>query len=219
MASLSAPPDVVARNLAAVRVRVDAACVRAARAPDAVTLCVASKYVEPGGMAALRDAGARVVGENRLQDLIAKQAQFRGDFEWHFIGAIQSRKVDEIARRSSVVHSLATERARDRLNVYDGPLPRILVQVNTGGEESKEGVHPEGLADYLAACEFPVTGLGTMPPLSVDPEAVRPYFRKLVQLAAEHGLAELSMGTSQDFEIAVEEGATLIRVGSALFTP
>lgn len=217
MAELYADVDVVARNLATVQARVSAACERVGRDPSDVTVCVATKYVSADGMEILREAGVRVAAENRFQDMIAKQERFGGDFEWHFIGRIQSRKVTEIATRVTTIHSLATESARDRLAGLPAPLPRILLQVNVSGEPSKEGLAPEVLGEFIASCPFEVQGLMTMPPLAQDPESARPFFRKLAELAAKHGLGELSMGTSQDYEVAVEEGATLIRIGSVLF--
>lgn len=219
MAQLSADTATVSRNLAVIGERIAAACARVNRDPAEVTLCVATKYVDADGMVALREAGVRVAAENRLQDMIVKQERFLDDFEWHFIGRIQSRKAARIAERVSVIHSLATESARDRLASIDGSLPRVLVQVNVAGEAGKEGIAPEHLMDFIAGCPFKVGGLMTMPPLTADPEDARPYFRRLAGLAAQNGLNELSIGTSQDFEVAVEEGATLIRVGSALFMP
>ncbi|MBI4898835.1 MAG: YggS family pyridoxal phosphate-dependent enzyme [Actinobacteria bacterium] len=217
MTEYFADAEIVSGNLAVVEDRVSAALRRVGRDPSGVTTCVATKYVTADGMDALRQAGVRVAAENRLQDMIVKQERFGADFEWHFIGRIQSRKIAEIAARVSTIHSLATESARDRLAQIRGPLPRILIQVNVSGESSKEGVHPESIGDFIASCPFEVHGLMTMPPLTPDPEAARPFFKHLGDLAAEHGLKELSMGTSQDFEVAVEEGATLIRVGSVLF--
>lgn len=219
MAQLSADTATVSRNLAAIDERIAAACARANRDLAEVTLCAATKYVDADGMVALREAGVRVAAENRLQDMIAKQERFRDAFEWHFIGRIQSRKAARIAERVSVVHSLASESARDRLASIEGPLPRVLVQVNIAREASKEGIAPEHLTGFIAGCPFKISGLMTMPPLTADPDGARRFFRRLAELAAEHGLNELSMGTTQDFEVAVEEGATLIRVGSALFAP
>lgn len=217
MASLSADLETVKRNLDRVRSQVDNACQRAGRSSDHVKICVATKYVEPDAMDVLREAGVEIAAENRLQDMIAKQERFGDDFDWHFIGAIQSRKVREIASRVSTIHSLATDSARDKLANLDTPAPKLLVQVNVSGEESKQGVAPEGLEEFIAATPQTVAGLMTMPPLTEDPEGARPYFAQLRSLAQAHGLSELSMGTSQDFAVAVEEGATLIRVGSVLF--
>lgn len=218
MAQLNADATIIARNRERIEQRIAAACLRAGRDPREVTICAATKYVDADVMADLRDAGVRVAGENRLQDLIAKQERFAADFEWHFVGRIQSRKVHEIATRVTTIHSLATESARDRLAVFSGALPRIFVQVNIAGEESKEGVAPDALGDFLRSCPFTVAGLTTMPPAATEPEQARPHFRKLAELAAAHGLAGISMGTTQDFEVAVEEGATLVRVGSAFFS-
>jgi hypothetical protein len=217
VAELTADAATVAKNLAAVQDRIAAACARSGRNPDGVRICVATKYVGAEGMRALADAGVKIAAENRLQDMIVKQEQFADDFEWHFIGAIQSRKVREIAARVAVIHSLASESARDKLRDLPGTPPKVLTQVNVAGEESKAGIDPTELDAFVAASPIAISGLMTMPPLSSDPEAVRPHFRALAELAATHNLSELSIGTTQDFEIAVEEGATLVRIGSALF--
>lgn len=216
MALLTADLETVRLNLARINEQIAAACDRSGRTRDDVTICVATKYVDADGLAVLREAGVKVAGENRLQDLIAKQDQLGDAFEWHFIGAIQSRKVGEIAGRVSVIHSLSTESARDKLARLEN-VPELLVQVNIAGEESKQGVSPEDLSDFIAGSPHPISGLMTMPPATTDPEAARPHFGRLAELADEHGLKQLSMGTSQDFLVAVEEGATLIRLGSVLF--
>jgi PLP dependent protein len=177
--------------------------------PD-VTVVAATKYVSLADMAVLAEAGVEVVGENRAQDLEAKHAEYGGAFRWHFIGHLQSRKAKVLNRTCELVHSLASESAARRLEVP------ALVEVNLSGEQSKSGVAPDELEQLLAL--YPdVRGLMTMPPLAEDPEASRPYFRRLRGLAQAHGLRELSMGTSQDYPVAVEEGATLVRVGSALW--
>lgn len=217
MANLSADLETVERNLARVGAQVAAACERTGRDPDSVRICVATKYVDADAMDVLREAGVKIAAENRLQDMIAKQDRFADDFDWHFIGAIQSKKIREIAGRVSTIHSLATESARDKLANLEAPAPKLLVQVNISGEASKQGVAPGELAEFIAGTPQPVSGLMTMPPLTDDPEGARPYFAQLKALADEHGLPGLSMGTSQDFVVAVEEGATLIRVGSVLF--
>lgn len=176
-------------------------------------MVVATKYVSADEMAELADAGVEVVGENRLQDLVAKQERWGDRFEWHFIGQLQSRKAREVSARCALLHSLDSLSAARRLEVP------ALVEVNLSGEESKAGVARENLAAFLAeAAEAgaDVRGLMTMPPFTEDPERSRPYFHGLRELAQEHGLTELSMGTSQDYRIAVEEGATLVRVGSSL---
>jgi uncharacterized pyridoxal phosphate-containing UPF0001 family protein len=173
-----------------------------------VTVVAATKYVPLAQMATLVEAGVRVVGENRAQDLEAKHAEYGDAFEWHFIGHLQSNKVSMINRICSLVHSLDSHSAGRRLEVPS------LVQVNLAGEGSKSGVAPGEIADYLS---YGVVGLATMPPAADSPEASRPWFAQLAGLAVEHGLRELSMGTTQDFRVAAEEGATYVRVGSALF--
>jgi PLP dependent protein len=179
------------------------------RAPG-VTIVAATKYVSLEQMSALAEAGVEVVGENRAQDLEAKHARFADAFRWHFIGHLQSRKAKTVNETCELCHSLASESAARRLTIP------ALVEVNLAGEETKSGIVPDDLADFLAL--YPdVRGLMTMPPATDDPEASRPYFRRLRELAETHALPELSMGTSQDWEVAVEEGATLIRVGSTLY--
>ena len=174
-----------------------------------VTVVVATKYVSLEEMAVLAEAGVEVVGENRAQDLERKHAAHGDAFRWHFIGHLQSNKAKVVNERCELVHSLASESAAARLAVP------ALVEVNLSGEASKSGVPPEQLPELLAAYAD-VRGLMTMPPAAGDPEDSRPYFRRLRELREEHGLAELSMGTSQDYRVAVEEGATLVRVGSIL---
>ena len=176
-------------------------------------MVVATKYVSADEMAELAEGGVKVVGENRLQDLVAKQEQWGDRFEWHFIGQLQSRKAREVSARCTLLHSLDSLSAARRLEIP------ALVEVNLSGEDSKAGVSRGDLQGFLAeAAEAgaDVRGLMTMPPFTEDPEDSRPYFRELRELAGEHGLTELSMGTSQDYRIAVEEGATLVRVGTSL---
>jgi pyridoxal phosphate enzyme (YggS family) len=175
-----------------------------------VTVVVATKYVSVEEMAALVEAGVEVVGENRAQDLERKHAAYGDAFRWHFIGHLQSNKVKVVNRLCELVHSVSSESAARRVAIP------ALVEVNLSGEESKSGVAPEAVGDYVARYPL-VRGLMTMPPLTDDPETSRPYFRRLRELAAEHDLPDLSMGTSQDYRVAVEEGATLIRVGEMLF--
>jgi uncharacterized pyridoxal phosphate-containing UPF0001 family protein len=191
-------PEAIGVRLASVQAEVGAG----------VTVVAATKYVPLADMAALAEAGVRVVGENRAQDLEAKHAEYGDAFEWHFIGRLQSNKVKVVNRICSLVHSLDSQSAAARLEVP------ALVQVNLAGEASKSGVEPEELAGYLG---YDVRGLSAMPPAAATPEASRPWFARLRELAAEHGLAELSMGTSQDYRVAAEEGATFVRVGSILF--
>src|SRR6058998_2771231 len=161
-------------------------------------------------MAALREAGIEVVGENRAQDLEAKHARHGDAFRWHFIGHLQSRKAKTVNETCELVHSLDSESAARRLEVP------ALVEVNLSGEPTKSGVAPERLGEFLALYGD-VRGVMTMPPLTDDPEASRPYFRHLRELAEAHGLRELSIGTSQDYRVAAEEGATYVRVGSILY--
>jgi pyridoxal phosphate enzyme (YggS family) len=179
-----------------------------------VTVVVATKYAALEEMHLLAEAGVEVVGENRLQDLVAKHAELGDRFRWHFIGHLQSRKAKEVSGLCELVHSLDSISAAKRLAVP------ALVEVNLSGEETKSGVAPNALPGFLREVEglgVEVRGLMTMPPLAEDPERSRPYFRELRILAGEHGLTELSMGSSQDYRVAVEEGATLVRVGSVLF--
>jgi pyridoxal phosphate enzyme (YggS family) len=174
----------------------------------AVTIVAATKYVSLADMAVLVEAGIDVVGENRAQDLEAKHAVYGDAFRWHFIGHLQSNKVKVVNRTCELVHSLDSHSAAARLEIP------ALLQVNLAGEASKSGVEPAEIAGYLG---YEVRGLATMPPGTDDPESSRPWFRRLRELAAEHALTQLSMGTTQDYRVAVEEGATLIRVGSVLF--
>jgi hypothetical protein len=175
-----------------------------------VTIVVATKYVTVDELGALADAGVEVVGENRAQDLEEKHARYGDAFRWHFIGHLQSRKAKTVNELCELCHSLASESAAAKLTIP------ALVEVNLSGEPTKSGVAPEELPRFLEL--YPdVHGLMTMPPWTDDPEASRPYFRRLRKLAGEYGLRELSMGTSQDYRVAVEEGATLIRVGSTIF--
>jgi PLP dependent protein len=175
-----------------------------------VTVVAATKYVSNDDMEALAEAGVPVVGENRAQDMEAKHARYGDAFRWHFIGHLQSRKAKTINAICELCHSLASESAAAKLSIP------ALVEVNLSGEASKSGIAPEELGRFLELYAD-VRGLMTMPPETDDPEASRPYFRRLRELGKEHGLNELSMGTSQDYRVAVEEGATLVRVGSVLY--
>lgn len=177
---------------------------------EQVTVVVATKYVSVEEMAALVEAGVEVVGENRAQDLEEKHAAYGDAFRWHFIGHLQSNKVKVVNRLCELVHSLSSESAATRLTVP------ALLEVDLTGEETKSGVAPEEIAGFVARYRS-IRGLMTMPPLASDPESSRPHFRRLRELAAEHCLPELSMGTSQDYRVAAQEGATLVRVGEVLF--
>jgi PLP dependent protein len=173
-----------------------------------VTVVAATKYVPLADLAVLVEAGVRIVGENRAQDLEAKHAEYGDAFRWHFIGQLQSNKVKVVNRICELVHSLDSHSAGTRLEVP------ALVQVNLAGESSKAGVPPEELDDYLG---YGVVGLSTMPPPAASPDESRPWFARLRELARAHDLRELSMGTTQDYVVAAEEGATYVRVGSVLF--
>jgi PLP dependent protein len=176
----------------------------------AVTIVAATKYVSVEDMGALAEAGVEVVGENRLQDLQAKHAAHGGRFRWHFIGHLQSRKAKAVSNVCELVHSLDSESAARRLEIP------ALLQVNLSGEPTKSGIEPNELERFFEL-GVEIRGLSTMPPLADDPERSRPYFRRLRELAERHGLSELSMGTTQDYRVAVEEGATMVRVGSGLY--
>ena len=175
-----------------------------------ITVVAATKYVSVADMAVLAEAGIDVVGENRVQDLQAKHAEYGDAFRWHFIGRLQSNKVKVVNRICELVHSLDSHSAAERLDVA------ALLQVNLAGEGSKGGVEPGEIAEYL---RYGIRGLSTMPPAVPSPEASRAWFARLRELASEHGLAELSMGTTQDYRVAAEEGATYVRVGAVLFAP
>jgi PLP dependent protein len=176
-----------------------------------VTVVAATKYLAADELGVLDEAGVEVVGENRAQDLEAKHAAYGDAFRWHFIGHLQSRKTKTVNEVCELAHSLDSQSAAKRLQIP------ALVQVNLAGEESKSGVAPEELEAFLTACPADVRGLSTMPPLARDPEESRPYFRTLRELAERFELKELSMGTSQDYRVAAEEGATFVRVGSVLY--
>jgi PLP dependent protein len=201
----------VRENLERVRERIAAA----GRDPADVRICAAIKYVPADELPALAEGGIEIVGENRAQDLLAKQEDHRDAFEWHFIGGLQSRKVKDIAPNVALIHSVSSESVLAQLEKH--PAPAVLIQVNVAGEESKEGVAPSDLASFIERCPVPVVGLMTMPPLAERPEDNRRWFARLAELAAEHGLRELSMGTTQDFEAAVAEGATIVRLGTVLY--
>lgn len=186
-------------------------------AGESVEVLVATKYVPLEEMGKLAEAGVDLVGENRQQDLAAKHERWGDAFEWDFIGNLQSRKVKQVLPLCRLVHSVATDSVLAQLEKHGTPETEVLVEVNVSGEEGKGGVAPDDLAGFIERCPVRVAGLMTMPPFSPDPEHSRPYFARLAELAAAHGLARLSMGTSQDWRVAVEEGATIIRLGHALF--
>ena len=201
----------VRENLERVRERIAAA----GRDPAEVEVCAATKYVPADELPVLAEAGIGLLGENRAQDLRAKQEGHRELFDWDFIGALQSRKVKEIAPRVRLIHSVASESALRQLERH--PAPEVLIQVNVAGEEGKVGIAPAELGAFISRVPVPVGGLMTMPPLVERPEANRVHFARLAELAAEHGLRRLSMGTTQDYEVAVQEGATIVRLGTVLY--
>jgi len=182
-----------------------------------VEVLAATKYVPEEEMGTLAEAGVRLVGENRQQALSAKRERWGDAFEWDFIGALQSRKVKQLLPICRLIHSVASDSALEQLGRHGTPETEVLVEVNVAGEEGKAGIDPGDLTDFIARCPVRVSGLMTMPPFSEDPEASRPHFARLAELAGGHGLSRLSMGTSQDWRVAVEEGATIIRLGTALY--
>lgn len=203
---LGIDPAVVRENLERVRERCG---------PE-VEICVATKYVVDDEMERLAEAGVELVGENRLQDLERKHERFGDLFSWDFIGTLQSRKVKRIVPLVRLIHSVASESALEQLGRHADPATEVLVEVDLAGEETKAGIAPEALAGFIEASPVQVTGLMGMPPFTENPETSRPYFARLAELAGELGLERLSMGTSQDWQVAVQEGATTIRLGSSL---
>jgi hypothetical protein len=199
--------DVIRDNLARVRERTG---------PE-VEVLAATKYVPVEEMGALLDAGVALVGENRLQDLEAKQDRWGEGFTWDFIGNLQSRKVKALIPRVRLIHSLASDSALDQLGRHAPPETEVLVEINVAGEDSKGGIQPAALGDFISRSTVRVVGLMAMPPFTQNPEDSRPHFAKVAELAAEHGLSRLSMGTSQDWEVALDEGATIIRLGTTLY--
>ena len=200
-------PAKIAANLARVR----------ERAGEGVEILAATKYVPLEEMGALAEAGVELVGENRQQDLEAKHERWGDAFAWDFIGNLQSRKVKRLLPLCRLIHSVASDSALEQLGRHGDAGTEVLVEVNVAGEEGKGGVTPGELGAFVARCPVRVSGLMTMPPFSTNPEDSRPHFAALAQLAADHGLSRLSMGTSQDWEVAVEEGATIIRLGTSLY--
>jgi PLP dependent protein len=212
--------ETVAANLAQVRAEIEQAAARAGRDPAAVQILAATKYVALADMPALAQAGIELVGENRAQDLQAKVDAYGDMFAWDFIGRLQSRKVRQVVPHVRLIHSLASDsalRELDRHRDLARPGMRVLVEVNVAGEPGKEGVAPDELGGFIARCPVRVAGLMTMPPLASRAEDNRRWFAALRELAREHGLKELSMGTTQDFPVAVEEGATIVRIGTRLY--
>ncbi len=219
----------VRERFAEVRRRVGDAAEAAGREPASVRVLVATKYVAVDHLGALRDAGVRLIGENRAQDLAAKHARFGDAFEYHFIGHLQSRKTKTVIPLVSLLHSVASLSVVQEIETRAANPIEVLLEVNIAGEESKSGVPLDGVDAFLeAAAAFPkarFTGLMCMPPLFEDAEEARPYFARARELAERlstewsgtYTFQQLSMGTSADYEVAVAEGATIVRVGSVLF--
>jgi PLP dependent protein len=198
------------------RIRSNLARIREQAGPS-VEILAATKYIRTEDMGVLADAGVELVGENRQQDLEEKRERWGDRFTWDFIGNLQSRKVKRILPLVRLIHSVASESALEQLGRHGGPDTEVLVEVNLSGEGEKGGIPPEGLDEFIERCPVRVSGLMTMPPFTEDPEASRPYFARLAELASERELERISMGTSQDWPVAVEEGATILRLGSTLW--
>jgi PLP dependent protein len=198
------------------RVRSNLGRIREQAGPD-VEILAATKYIRTEDMGALADAGIELAGENRLQDLESKRERWGDRLTWDFIGNLQSRKVKRILPLVRLIHSVASDSVLEQLGRHGGSDTEVLVEVNLSGEEEKGGIAPEALDEFIERCPVRVSGLMTMPPFTEDPEDSRPYFARLAQLASDRGLQRLSMGTSQDWPVAVEEGATIVRLGSVLW--
>ncbi len=206
-------PEVIRSNLERVRAEIRAA----GRTSEEVEVLAAVKYVPDDELAALKEAGLELLGENRAQELKRKAEAHPGDFTWDFIGALQSRKVRALLPYVRYIHSVASDSALEQLGRHGTSTTEVLVEVNVSGEQGKSGVAVEELPAFLGRCPVRVVGLMTMPPLAPEPEQSRPYFAALRELAERHGLPQLSMGTSQDYVVAVEEGATIVRLGTTLY--
>jgi uncharacterized pyridoxal phosphate-containing UPF0001 family protein len=204
------------RGLEAETIRANLERVRE-RVGEEVEILAATKYVPVDEMGELAEAGIDLVGENRLQDLEAKRERWADRFQWDFIGNLQSRKVKRLLPLCRLIHSVASDSALKQLARHGSAETEVLVEVNVAGEQGKGGIGPAELGGFIERCPVRVMGLMTMPPFSQDPQASRPHFAALAQLAADHGLKHLSMGTSQDWEVAVEEGATILRLGTTLY--
>ena len=229
MRRFKASAEDVRERLAEVRARVADAATAAGRPPAGVRILVATKYVAPADMGALRDAGIRLIGENRAQDLVAKHELYGDAFEYHFIGHLQSRKVRLVVPIVTLIHSVCSASVVQEIEARAANATDVLLEVNIGGEQSKSGVALEEVDAFLeAAAASPkarFTGLMSMPPLFDDAEEARPFFERARELAQRlsarwsgtYTFEQLSMGTSADYEVAVQEGATIVRVGSVLF--
>ena len=207
--------EAVRENLERVRSEIAAS----GRDPTEVQILAAVKYVPVEELGVLAEAGIQLVGENRAQDLVAKAEAYPGAFTWDFIGHLQSRKVRQVLPYVRYIETVASESALEQLGRHGSPDTEVLVEVNVAGEAGKSGIAPSELSGYLERAPVTIVGLMTMPPLAPTPEASRRHFAALRELANEHGLRELSMGTSQDYLSAVQEGATIVRLGTSLYRP
>jgi PLP dependent protein len=210
------------RGLRADRVRTNLERVReeiaaTGRDPSEVQILAAVKYVAVDELGVLADAGVQLVGENRAQDLVAKADAYPDRFTWDFIGHLQSRKVRQILPYVRYIQSVASDSVLAQLERHATPETEVLVEVNIAGEPGKSGILPQELGSFRERCPVSVVGLMTMPPLASDPEDSRPHFAALRALAERHGLRQLSMGTSQDYLVAAQEGATIVRLGTSLY--
>jgi PLP dependent protein len=209
--------DLRAERVAGNLERIRGGIAQTGRDPDDVEILAAVKYVPLEELGVLADAGLELLGENRAQDLEAKGAAYPGVFTWDFIGHLQSRKVRQVLPHVRYIHSVASDSVLAQLARHATPDAEVLIEVNVAGEAGKNGIAPGELEDFIARCPVTVVGLMTMPPLASSPEQSRPFFAALRELAGRHGLRELSMGTSQDYLVAVEEGATIVRLGTSLY--
>jgi PLP dependent protein len=207
--------DVVRANLERVRSEIAAA----GRDPESVEILAAVKYVPVDELDVLAEAGLTLVGENRAQELVEKAEAYPGVFTWDFIGHLQSRKVPQLLPHVRYIESVATDSALEQLKRHAGSETEILIEVNVAGEAGKSGIAPEELPGFLERSPVRVVGLMTMPPLARSSEDSRGHFAALRELARRHGLPQLSMGTSQDYIVAVQEGATIVRLGTGLYRP
>jgi pyridoxal phosphate enzyme (YggS family) len=203
----------IAANLERVRETI----ADAGRDPATVEVLAAVKYVPIDEIDTLHEAGLTLLGENRAQELEDKATLYPG-FRWHFIGQLQSRKVKQVLPFVELIHSVASESALKQLELHGTPETEILLEVNVAGEAGKAGIEPEEIPRYLEASTAKVVGLMTMPPFAENPEASRPHFARLAELAGQYELRRLSMGTSQDYAVAAAEGATIVRIGTTLYT-
>jgi pyridoxal phosphate enzyme (YggS family) len=207
--------EVVRQNLERIRAEI----ADAGRDPAEVEILAAIKYLPAAELAALADGGVAVVGENRAQELIAKQDVAADRFSWDFIGQLQSRKVRDLVGRVRYIHSVASDSALTQLGRHGTTETKVMIEVNVAGEQGKSGIAPSDLTGFIDRCPVEVVGLMTMPPRADDPERNRPYFAALRALADRHQLRHVSMGTSQDYAVAAAEGATIVRLGTSLYRP